>query len=116
MLPARAPQTPPRRQASLRQGTLLRRAPHLLRERDIVPRIACPGIDSSKRLGRHPWKIERSLAWLFGHHRRTVRYERKGQQYGSRPESHALPPDSAKVALERHPQTFFSGHHGKQRN
>ncbi|UJV46294.1 transposase [Streptomyces sp. AMCC400023] len=33
---------------------------------------------SSERLGRHRWKIERSIAWLFGFRRLTVRYERTG--------------------------------------
>ncbi len=33
---------------------------------------------SSERLGRHRWKIERSIAWLFGFRRLTVQYERKG--------------------------------------
>ncbi|MFF3577670.1 hypothetical protein [Streptomyces mirabilis] len=37
-----------------------------------------PGIESGERLGRHRWKIERSIAWLFGYRRLTVRYERKG--------------------------------------
>ncbi|WP_407560851.1 transposase [Streptomyces sp. 184] len=40
-----------------------------LRERGIVPRIARPGVESSERLGRHRWKIERSIAWLFGYRR-----------------------------------------------
>ncbi|WP_159029121.1 hypothetical protein [Streptomyces viridochromogenes] len=31
-----------------------------LRERDIVARIARPGIESSERFGRHRWEIERS--------------------------------------------------------
>ncbi|WP_443080725.1 transposase [Streptomyces sp. PTD5-9] len=42
------------------------------RERGLVPRIARPGIESSERLGRHRWKIERSIAWLFGYRRLTV--------------------------------------------
>ncbi|MGD3112835.1 hypothetical protein [Streptomyces sp. YGL11-2] len=33
-----------------------------LRERGIVPRIARPGIETSERLGRHRWKIERSIS------------------------------------------------------
>ena len=33
------------------------------------------------RLGRHRWEIERSLAWLFGYRRLTVRYERKGSHF-----------------------------------
>jgi len=52
-----------------------------LRARRIVPRIARPGIESSERLGRHRWKIERTIAWLFGHRRLTVRYERKGDHF-----------------------------------
>lgn len=52
-----------------------------LRARRIVPRIARPGIDTSERLGRHRWKIERSFAWLFGYRRLTVRYERKGDHF-----------------------------------
>ncbi|MEV5429265.1 IS5 family transposase [Streptomyces sp. NPDC052701] len=52
-----------------------------LRERGIVPRIARPGIESSKRLGRHRWKIGRSIPWLFGYRRLTVRYERKGSHF-----------------------------------
>ncbi|MFI6350724.1 IS5/IS1182 family transposase, partial [Streptomyces sp. NPDC050560] len=27
------------------------------------------------------WKIERSIAWLFGYRRLTVRYERKGSHF-----------------------------------
>ncbi|MGW6241481.1 transposase, partial [Streptomyces sp. NPDC055094] len=57
-------------------------AEHLrrLRDRRLVPRIARPGIESGERLGRHRWKIERSIAWLFGYRRLTVRYERKGSR------------------------------------
>ncbi|MFE5027980.1 transposase [Streptomyces sp. NPDC056656] len=58
-------------------------AEHLarLRERELVARIARPGIESGERLGRHRWKIERSIAWLFGYRRPTVRYERKGSHF-----------------------------------
>ncbi|MFF1544307.1 transposase [Streptomyces sp. NPDC058291] len=49
-----------------------------LLERGLVARIARPGIESGERLGRHRWKIERSIAWLFGYRRLTIRYERKG--------------------------------------
>ena len=34
------------------------------------------GVESSRRLGRHRWKVERSLAWLLANRRLTVRYER----------------------------------------
>jgi transposase len=49
-----------------------------LRRRGIAPRIARPGIESSQRLGRHRWVIERTSAWLSGYRRLTVRYERYG--------------------------------------
>jgi hypothetical protein len=52
-----------------------------LRGRGIASRIARPGIESPERLGRHRWKIERSIAWLFSYRRLTVRYERKGSHF-----------------------------------
>ena len=48
-----------------------------LRRRGITPRIARRGIESSQRLGRHRWKVARSLAWLLANRRLTVRYERR---------------------------------------
>jgi transposase len=33
-------------------------------------------VESSRRLGRYRWKVERSLAWLVGYRRLQVRYER----------------------------------------
>jgi IS5 family transposase len=54
---------------------VLRRA---LQIRGISPRIARRGVDSSERLGRHRWVVERSLSWLLGCRRLGVRYERRG--------------------------------------
>jgi transposase len=48
-----------------------------LRRRSIQPRIARRGVDSSERLGRHRWVIERTLAWFSRFRRLTVRYERR---------------------------------------
>jgi len=48
-----------------------------LRRRGITPRIARRGIDSSERLGRHRWVVERTLAWLARYRRLSVRYERR---------------------------------------
>ena len=48
-----------------------------LRTRGITPRIARRGIDSSERLGRHRWVVERTLSWLLGCRRLGVRYERR---------------------------------------
>jgi IS5 family transposase len=47
-----------------------------LRRRGITPRIARRGVESSQRLGRHWYVVERSLAWLVGYRRLQVRYER----------------------------------------
>jgi IS5 family transposase len=47
------------------------------RRRGIVPRIARRGIESSERLGRHRWVVERTLAWLTRFRRLTIRYERR---------------------------------------
>jgi transposase len=47
------------------------------RRRGIMPRIARRGVDSSGRLGRHRWVIERTLAWFARFRRLTVRYERR---------------------------------------
>lgn len=47
-----------------------------LQDRRITPRIARKGIESSAKLGRHRWVIERTIAWLFGYRRLTTRYER----------------------------------------
>lgn len=72
-----------RRPVKVRADKAYFSAEHLawLRERGLVPRIARPGIESGERLGRHRWKIERSIAWLFGYRRLTVRYERKGSHF-----------------------------------
>jgi transposase len=48
-----------------------------LRKRSIKSRIARKGIESSKKLGRHRWIVERTLAWLAKYRRLTIRYERR---------------------------------------
>ena len=48
-----------------------------LRRRGIKSRIARRGIESSERLGRHRWVVERTLAWLDRYRRLAVRYERR---------------------------------------
>src|SRR5206468_8774807 len=49
-----------------------------LRRRGITPRIARRGIESSEKLGRHRWIIERSLAWLTGYHPGPLQSQRSG--------------------------------------
>jgi transposase len=48
-----------------------------LRRRGIKGRIARRGVDSSEKLGRHRWVVERTLAWLSRYRRLSVRYERR---------------------------------------
>ncbi|MDP8951752.1 MAG: IS5 family transposase [Actinomycetota bacterium] len=48
-----------------------------LRERGIKGRIARRGVESSERLGRHRWVVERTLSWLNRFRRLKVRYERR---------------------------------------
>lgn len=48
-----------------------------LRKRGIRHRITRKGIESSQRLGRHPWVVERTVSWLAGCrrlHRSNHRY------------------------------------------
>ena len=47
------------------------------RRRGIVPRIARRGVESSERLGRHRWVVERTLSWIARSRRLAVRYERR---------------------------------------
>jgi transposase len=48
-----------------------------LRKRGIKSRIARKGLESSEKLGRHRWVVERTLAWLSKYRRLTIRYERR---------------------------------------
>ncbi|MBA9003207.1 transposase [Actinomadura cellulosilytica] len=52
----------------------------LARQR-IKPRIARKGIEPDDRLGRHRWVVERTIAWLLGYRRLTLRYERHPRNY-----------------------------------
>ncbi|WP_408058978.1 transposase [Streptomyces canus] len=40
-----------------------------------------PEVESSGRLGRHRWVVERSLSWLSGCRRLHRRYERKPEHF-----------------------------------
>ncbi|MFI8392348.1 hypothetical protein [Streptomyces sp. NPDC085540] len=68
-----------RRPVKLRAAKAYFSAEHLAwpYERGLVAHITRPGFESGENLGRHRWKIERSIAWLFGYRGRTLRYERK---------------------------------------
>ena len=43
----------------------------------VAPRIARRGVESSERLGRHRWVVERTLAWFARFRRLAVRHERR---------------------------------------
>lgn len=51
------------------------------RARGIVPRIARRGVESSERLGRHRWVVERTHAWFNRFRRLAVRHERRADLY-----------------------------------
>jgi transposase len=76
--PRGRPGRPRKRPAKLHcdKGYDFSRCRRALRRRSITPRSARRGVESSTRLGRHRWVVERSLAWLVGDRRLQVRYER----------------------------------------
>jgi transposase len=69
---------PRRRPAKLHadKGYASRANRRALRQRGIQPRIARKDVESSTRLGRHRWVVERSFAWLHRFRRLLTRYER----------------------------------------
>jgi transposase len=52
-----------------------------VRNQGIRVRIARKGIESNDKLGRHRWVIERTMAWLTGYRRLTLRYERNANHF-----------------------------------
>lgn len=52
-----------------------------VRDRGIKVRIARKGVETSKKLGRHRWVIERTMAWFTGYRRLTLRYKRKAEYF-----------------------------------
>ena len=53
-----------------------KRVRRYLRRRGITARIARIGVDSSERLGRHRWVVERTISWLLAFRRLAIRYDR----------------------------------------
>jgi transposase len=49
----------------------------------ITSRIARRGVETSERLGRYRWIIERSFAWLTGYRRLALRYERSARLFAA---------------------------------
>lgn len=84
--PIRSRRGPRRRRPGKLHGDKGYDYPHLRafrRSRGIVPRIARRGIESSQRLGRHRWMVERTFSWLAGTRRLHRRYERGSDHFGS---------------------------------
>ncbi|MDT8912101.1 IS5 family transposase [Amycolatopsis sp. PS_44_ISF1] len=52
-----------------------------LRGKRIGVRIARRGVESSQRLGRHRWAIERTMSWLTGYRRLSPCYDRLPRNY-----------------------------------
>ena len=50
-----------------------------LRKRGIIPRLARRRIESSKRLGRKRWVVERTISWLHAWKKLRTCYERSAQ-------------------------------------
>ena len=53
------------------------RCRRFLRRRSISPRIARRSVETSERLGRYRWVVERTLAWLSRYRRLVAHYERR---------------------------------------
>ena len=73
--PSRSPVSD--RGAACRQGLRLPSMPRGLQEEEHTPRIARRGIESSEKLGRYRWVVERTLSWMNRNRRLKVRYERR---------------------------------------
>ena len=54
-----------------------RRCRQACRRRGIAPRIARRGVETSQKLGRHRWVIERTFAWINRFRRLVTRYDRR---------------------------------------
>ncbi|ALK32477.1 transposase [Burkholderia plantarii] len=71
---------PPRKRPSklhVDKGYDFGRCRRSLRQRGIKARIARRGIESSERLGRHRWVVERTHAWFAGFGKLRIRFERR---------------------------------------
>ena len=52
-----------------------------VRARGIAVRIARKAVESSQRLGRHRWVIERTMSWLMRYRRLVRRYDRYAEHF-----------------------------------
>lgn len=79
----RGPGRPRRRPGKLHadKGYDFTKCRRACRARGIIPRIARRGIESSERLGRHRWVVERDFAWINALRRLRTRYDRYARHY-----------------------------------
>ena len=59
------------------KGYDYRRCRAYLRAKGILSRIARRGVESSQRLGKHRWVVERTHAWFAGFGKLRIRFERR---------------------------------------
>jgi transposase len=85
--PIRRPSRQRRRPGKLHadKGYDYTRCRRFLHRHHIQVRIARKGIDSSQRLGRLRWVVQRTLAWLNRYRRRTIRSERRADLHQAVP-------------------------------
>lgn len=53
----------------------------IVRRRGMVPRIARRGVESTKKLGRHRWAVERTMSWFDDYRKLRIRDERRAAHY-----------------------------------
>lgn len=54
---------------------------HTVHHHGMDPRIARRGIESTEKLGRHRWAVERTMAWFDGYRKLRIRDERKSDHF-----------------------------------
>ena len=59
------------------KGYDYRRCRAYLKAKGILCRIARRGVESSQRLGKHRWVVERTHAWFAGFGKLRIRFERR---------------------------------------
>ncbi len=79
-------------------GYRSRKNQRLHRARGILRRAARPTIESSERLGRYRWVVERTFAWLNQMTRLVIRYARRADIHD------ALPTSGGSVICFRSPE------------
>jgi hypothetical protein len=72
-LPSRPCQRPTKLHAD--KGYDYRRCRAHLRQKDITSRIARRGVESSERLGKYRWIVERTHAWFAGFGKLRIRFK-----------------------------------------